>query len=397
MEQILFDLLIVAICFITTFIFQKVFPYIFNFLPFAIFAGLIAVILKLFGLKFSGNTYIYTDVFLAFIFGCFPLSIGSFNKSFFKKVLPLWRYSIFQYLIQWGGSLVIVTLILKNFFAIGDEFGAYLPSGFAGGHGSASVVGDLLYRGGIADAMSFTMFSATVGIILAISGGVLFCKFYQRSFSLKSFETSQVTLIKKDLLLIVVSVGISFLIRPLMIKFLNVNIPGFVIAVFVSFIFRQYFGARDNATLNKISNFSTDLLVIIGVGSINFALIKAQILPLLILFSFGLLQGVFVFLFLSIKVFSKEDAFEKALFTWGWSIGGLVIGLNLVQSLKERKNPKIIDEFAMTYLMISPLEISILLFGPYLLLNGYAMLLGIILFILAIFLLTYMLIKPSSV
>lgn len=391
MGQIGIDILIFVSSYFIAIFFQKIMPRLFSIIPFAIFAGFLGLSFKLFNFQFSEHNQFYTDLFLSFIFAGFPLAIGQFDKKFFKKVLPLWRYSIFQYLIQWGGSLVLVTYLLKYFFDIGDEFGSYLPSGFAGGHGSAAVVGDLLQRGGIADAISFTMFSATVGILFSVLGGIILCKIYKRKFILKSFNLNEkAPLVLPDAIILCMSVLLSFIAQPLIIKTLKVNIPGFVISVLISFIFRQLFGARDAGTLNRISNLSTDLLVIVGIGSINFTLIKASLIPLSILFLFGLTQGVLVFLFLSKRVFKESDSFEKALFTWGWSIGGLVIGLNLVQSLEVKHNKNILEEFAMTYLMISPLEISILLFGPWLILNGHAQVLGTVLFLLAIILLTYM-------
>ena len=120
MGQITGDIFLIAFSFIATFILQKIIPKIFNYIPFAIMAGFLGLTLKLVGLEFSQYNLIYTDVFLAFIFGSFPLTIGKFDRKFFKKVLPLWRYSIFQYMIQWGGSLLIVTLILKKLYGLSD-------------------------------------------------------------------------------------------------------------------------------------------------------------------------------------------------------------------------------------------------------------------------------------
>ena len=367
--------------------FQKIFPRLFSLLPLSIFSGLLLIFFRSFEFQILGDSSFYSDLLLAFIFGVFPLSLNQLNKSFVKKVIPLWKYSLLQYLIQWGGSLLIVILILKGIYNIGDHFGSYLPSGFAGGHGSAAVVGDLLRRGGIEDALSFTMFCATIGIIFSVIGGLLWTRVYKRKFTLREIKIEKGQIVFKDILLILFSIALSFLIKPFVYEVSKVNIPGFVLAVFVGLMLRKIFGGRDKFTLNEISNYATDFLVIVGIGSIKFEVISRQIMPLIILFGFGLIQGIIIFKFLSPRVFRKEDAFEKALFTWGWSIGGLVIGLNLVQSLDSNKKDEILDEFAMTYLMLSPCEISLLLLGPWIILNGYGLYLASLLVILAIIIL----------
>ena len=397
MEHIGIDILLVLIGFIISFALQKLFPQLLKIIPFAIVAGFVVILIKIFGFRISEYNTLYTDIFLAFIFGSFPLTISTLDKKFVKNVLPLWRYSLFQYLIQWGGSIILVTYILKNYFNLGDEFGSYLPSGFAGGHGSAAVVGDLLQRGGITDALSYTMFCATAGILFSVFGGIILAKVFKRKYHLKNIQSHTAQNFHfKDFMIICVTVIISFILKPTIYSLMQLNVPGFVTAVLIGFIMRMFFGSRDQVTLGLVSTFTTDLLVIIGMGSINFLLIKENIFPLIVLFSFGLIQGIIVFLFLSKRVFQKDDAFEKALFTWGWSIGGLVIGLNLVQSLEKKMNPNIIEEFAMTYLILSPFEISLLVLGPWLLLNGFAPFMGPILLFAAIILLIWMLKKPVS-
>jgi ESS family glutamate:Na+ symporter len=367
--------------------FQRIFPKLFSLLPLSIFSGLLLICFKPLDFVIIGDSSFYSDLLLSFIFGVFPLALNQLNKSFIKKVIPLWKYSLLQYLIQWGGSLLIVILVLKEFFNIGDHFGAYLPSGFAGGHGSAAVVGDLLRRGGIEDALSFTMFCATIGIIFSVLGGLIWTRVYKKKFTLREIKLDKGQIVFKDILLILFSISLSFLIKPFVYEVLKVNIPGFVLAVFVGLLLRQIFGGRDKYTLNQISNYATDFLVIVGIGSIKFEVISRQLSPLLILFAFGLLQAILVYIFLSPRIFNQEDAFEKALFTWGWSIGGLVIGLNLVQSLESNKKEEILDEFAMTYLMLSPCEISLLLLGPWIILNGFGLYLAAFLAILAIIIL----------
>jgi len=394
--EILFDIGLILLAYFIGLISQKLFPKIFSLLPVSIFSGFVLISFKLIDVKLQGSVNNYSDFLLAIIFGIFPLSLSSFNKKFFQSVIPLWRYSLLQYLIQWGGSLLIVFFILSPLYFVGMEFGSYLPSGFAGGHGSAAVVGDLLRRGGIEDALSFTMFCATVGIIFSVIGGLLWTKLYKRKFTLREINTDFKSLSFRDILLICLLLLLSFFLKPFIYEILKLNIPAFVLAVFIALGLRKIFGARDQVTLNELTNYATDFLVIVGIGSIKFELISQQIIPLTILFLFGFFQGIMIFRFLSPRAFKSDDAFEKALFTWGWSIGGLVIGLNLVQSLESDKKSEILDEFAMTYLMLSPFEISLLLGAPWLILNGYGAYLGAVLLALAIFIITFILRKKLT-
>jgi ESS family glutamate:Na+ symporter len=104
----------------------------------------------------------------------------------------------------------------------------------------------------------------------------------------------------------------------------------------------------------------------------------------------GVLLCICFFKYLA-PVFFKEHYFEKALFTWGWSLGGLVFGLALLKIVtNEKTNLKLLEQISTSYLLMSPIEITLLLTLPYLLIHGYGAILAIILFLLA-----FMLIKSE--
>jgi Na+/glutamate symporter len=136
-------------------------------------------------------------------------------------------------------------------------------------------------------------------------------------------------------------------------------------------------------TLEKTTNISTDFLVLIGVAGIKLLIIEIYLWPLIIMASIGLILSITYFTQLGMKVFDK-DSFSKAVFTWGWSVGGLVFGLALVKMIKKEENMEILEQFAFTYLMLAPIEIGLLLSMPYITTQGYGVYMAIPMIILAL-------------
>ena len=110
----------------------------------------------------------------------------------------------------------------------------------------------------------------------------------------------------------------------------------------------------------------------------------------------GLTLSVTYFTQLGMRVFDK-DSFSKAVFTWGWSVGGLVFGLALVKMIKKDDNMKILEQFAFTYLMLAPIEIGLLLSMPYITTQGYGLYMAIPMILLALILIKLLSSKADKV
>jgi len=391
------DLLIFLAALIIATVLKKIFYKFIWLLPTSIIAGFIALISsqQIIGITtLSTRLNVYIDILLAIIFSTFPLSIKNLNPTYIKSVKKLWQYSALQYFSQWGLSLFLVT---AGFFyawpIVTDTFGLVLPAGFAGGHGSAAVVGDLLYKLGNKNALTLTMAMATIGALCSVTGGMFWIfwakkkglvnivdlKAQNQSFNLKADI--------KTMVIIYTIVAIAFFTKPYLVEVLKFEVPVFVVAVAVSILTRliPFKLTLDDETIGTSTNIATDLLVCVGIASIQLLIVNDFLAPLLIMSLIGIILCVLYFKKLALKVF-EEDSFSKALFTWGWSVGGLVFGLALVKIVNPKDNIKIMQQFALTYLLLAPIEISLLLSMPYLVHNGYGLYISVFLMIMALIL-----------
>ena len=69
----------------------------------------------------------------------------------------------------------------------------------------------------------------------------------------------------------------------------------------------------------------------------------------------------------------KECWFEKAIFTWGWFTGTMAMGIALLRVADPKMRSRCLDNYALAYLFIAPVEISLITFAPVAFLNGYGL------------------------
>ena len=79
-------------------------------------------------------------------------------------------------------------------------------------------------------------------------------------------------------------------------------------------------------------------------------------------------------LFLTMTKLMKECWFEKALFTWGWFTGTMAMGIALLRVVDPKMKSRCLDSYALAYLFIAPVEISLITFAPVAFVNGYGLL-----------------------
>lgn len=363
-------------------------------LPTSIIAGFIALIFSqqiLDIVSLSSNLNLYIDLLLSVVFSTFPLSIKSLNPTYIRSVKKLWLYSALQYCSQWGLSLFIVTVgAFYMWPKVEDTFGLVLPAGFAGGHGSAAVVGDLLFKLGHTTALTLTMAMATIGALCSVLGGIFWIYWGKKKglvniVDLKAQNSKDDFKLDIRTLFIVLSIiVVAYFSKPLITTTLNFEIPIFVVGLIIAIVIR-FIPIRLNLhdqTITKATNISTDILVCVGISSIQLLIVSDFLIPLIIMAMVGLVTCIIYFRKLALSSF-KEDSFSKALFTWGWSVGGLVFGLALTKIINPKDNMKIMQQFALTYLLLAPIEISLLLSMPYLVHKGFGLYISVVLLIFA--------------
>jgi len=379
------------------------------FLPASIIAGILGLALGPNGfglLPFSDQIKVYPAILIAVIFGTLPLLSPRIDWNAIKtRVGSMWSFSQIVMVLMWGGGLFFALLFINPFWTdIHDGFGLLLAAGFVGGHGTAAAIGSTFAQNGWEEATDLAMTSATIGIICSIVLGILFIKRGaakgQTSF-LASFddlpnelktglippgsrvksETDTVSSISIDpyifhiAIVTIIAMG-GYYLSELGVKLLpNVAIPAFSLAFLVGLLVKKILNATNSAkyvstdVVNRISGSATDVLVAFGIASISLSVVLDYLVPLLLLFVFGI---VFAFLFFKVlsKKFFEEYWFEKGIFTWGWTTGTVAMGMALLRIVDPEAKSKTLDDYGLAYIPIAPVEIMLITFAPLLVLNS---------------------------
>ena len=379
------------------------------FLPASIIAGILGLALGPNGfglLPFSDQIKVYPAILIAVIFGTLPLLSPRIDWNAIKtRVGSMWSFSQIVMVLMWGGGLFFALLFINPFWNdIHDGFGLLLAAGFVGGHGTAAAIGSTFAQNGWEEATDLAMTSATIGIICSIVLGILFIKRGaakgQTSF-LASFddlpnelktglippgsrvksETDTVSSISIDpyifhiAIVTIIAMG-GYYLSELGVKLLpNVAIPAFSLAFLVGLLVKKILNATNSAkyvstdVVNRISGSATDVLVAFGIASISLSVVLDYLVPLLLLFVFGI---VFAFVFFKVlsKKFFEEYWFEKGIFTWGWTTGTVAMGMALLRIVDPEAKSKTLDDYGLAYIPIAPVEILLITFAPLLVLNS---------------------------
>lgn len=148
----------------------------------------------------------------------------------------------------------------------------------------------------------------------------------------------------------------------------------FVVGIFIKKIFDKT-KTSDYVcpqTIGHISGAFTDFLVAFGIASIKISVVIEYIIPLLILLVSGLIATLIYVLVMARKLM-KDCWFEKAIFTWGWFTGTMAMGIALLRVADPKMRSRCLDNYALAYLFIAPVEISLITFAPVAFLNGYGL------------------------
>lgn len=369
-------------------------------------------------LPMSSSISVYPAVLIAMVFGALPLSAPSFKmKEVAGRVGPMWAYSQFGMLFQWAVMGIFGLLVMKAIWPnLNDAFGVMLPTGFYGGHGTAAAIGTAFDGLGWDEAGSLGMTTATIGVILAIVGGLVFIK-----MAAKNKQTSYITDFgdlpdelrsgllpeeKRDplgtattspisidsltfhfALVIVAAFGGYMFSKGVKMLAPELELPVFSCAFVVGLILKIIFNKTqvskyiDGKTASSISSFSTDLLVAFGIASIKLSVVVKYAVPLAVLLAVGIIVTVFTVFYFGRHLFRK-DWFEKSIFAWGWWTGTMAMGIALLRIVDPKMASKAMDDYALAYLPCAPVEIILISLVPVMFANGKG--LGMMLICLAI-------------
>ena len=380
------------------------------FIPPSLLAGFIGLACGPHGfdiLPLSNQTGTYAGILIAFIFGALPLTSQK-TKGNNQEIGSMWVYSQAGLLLQWAFGGLLGLLVLNQIWPLSPGFGITMPSGYCGGHGTAAAIGQAFGQLGHDEILTLAMTAATFGIVASVILGLIFVKWGAKNKHTtyladykdlpselrtgllppekrESIGESTCSSISIDSLTFNLAIICAIALGGYGISKLAAHfMPGFELPVFsCAFVFGILFKklldkARASEsvcpqTVGHISGAMTDYLVAFGIASIKLSVVLEYIVPLAILLLSGLAVTL-IYVFFMARKLMKECWFEKALFTWGWFTGTMAMGIALLRVVDPKMKSRCMDSYALAYLFIAPVEISLITFAPVAFVNGYGLL-----------------------
>ena len=379
------------------------------FIPSSLIAGVLGLAFGPNGLgwlPFSGELGTYSAILIALVFAALPLSSSNAPlKEVVRKTGPIWAYAQLGLLLQWGivglFGLFVVNMIWPD---LHPAFGMMFPTGFYGGHGTAAAVGAAFEGLDWEEARSLGMMTATMGVICAIGGGLIFIKWATRHkqtalisdfnelpdelrsglvpeskrSSIGEATTSSISIdsLTFHLALVCFAALLGYLCsRGVKSYFPMLELPVFSCAFVFGLLMKKVLDATRvskyicRQTTQRIGSTCTDLLVAFGVASIKLSVIVKYAVPLIVLLVVGTLI-VFLTTFYFGRRLSHSYWFERTIFAWGWWTGTMALGIALLRIVDPKLSSKTMEDYALAYLPIAPLEIALITFMPILFTNG---------------------------
>lgn len=351
----------------------------------------------------------YPGILIGLVFAALPFASEHVPlRTVTQRLTSLWGYSSVAILLQWAVGITLVALVLRPLWPdLNPGFGALIAAGFVGGHGTAAAIGEAFAELGWPEAGSLAMTSATVGILSAILGGMLWVRWGASSGQARyvtrfedlppSLRTGLVaegerepageetvasgsidTLVFHFSLICAAATIGYFLSRWSAAQFPQFRLPVFCGAFLVATALRWLLGATgglrfvDPRTMAHLSGACTDLLVVFGIASIRISVLVEYAMPMALLMLAGIALSCALLYGLGPHFF-RSHWFERSLFTWGWTTGVTAMGIVLLRIVDPRNRSATLADFGLAYLFIAPLEIGILTAAPQLLVAGHGL------------------------
>ncbi len=375
-------------------------------------------------LPLSDNMGTYASILIAFIFGCLPFSSENANQQMGNRVKRMWIYSQTGMLLQWAFGALIGIGILSVCWPVAPYFGLSLPSGFCGGHGTAAAIGQAFSKMGGEEMMTLAMTCATVGILCSVFIGLAIIKWgtkkgytsYLNTFeklphelrtgllpadkrrSMGESSTSAISIdslaFNLSIIAIValggygISKGVSYFMPQLEMPVFSC---AFVFGILMRFVFQKthvlhYTSPR---IIGHMSSAFTDFLVAFGISAIKLSVVLNYIVPLCILLVSGLLLTLLYVLVVGKWLMKNDGWLEKAIFTWGWFTGTIAMGIAMLRVADPDQKSHCMEDYALAYLFIAPVEISLITFAPVAFANGYGLHFGLLALLAGVCIMAY--------
>lgn len=375
------------------------------YIPSSVLAGLMGLllgpqVLKVIPWSEKIGSYAYLLVCIVFA-GLYLGNKEKLNvKQIFKNVGDTFCMNMATEFICFGSALVVGWLLIKLLFpGVFEQFALLLPSGYCGGHGYASTIGTALNNLlGREDCVQIGQTFATLGLLTGLFVGIIlinyaarkgYTNFITKANKLpeecrtgivpvggrKSMGEETINPMSMDplawhmaLTLVATLAGYKFyywykqylpnIELPIMCLTM---IAGVIIQVILNHT--KFKNSVDKHVESRIGSMVTDYLVGFGVASISITIVKAYLLPILLLCVLGTIWPIIMVFFVGRKLF-HDNWFERSIFIFGWCTGVVAIGVTLLRIVDPEMKSKALDDYGTAYTLISVIEVFIVALTP---------------------------------
>ena len=375
------------------------------FVPTSMLAGMIALVagpyfLNVIRFSEGASSYAYTLVLFLFAGLFLGRTEGAGLKKTIQKVGDTLFLSLAGELGQFGLATLAGTVLMVVFFPdVEVGFSILMPSGFVGGHGYAAAIGGTIADvTGWENALYIAQTFATIGLLMAIIGGVFLINFAVRRGETAFVDAGHLSLDKAEVcfipegqrpllgrevtnstaidtltwhvILFMAATGIGYLINYYWNKVLpNFQPPMICLTMFGGFLIQTILNKTpyghyvDKETVNHFNGLITDFLVAFGIATINIDVIIRYIVPIAVLSLLGLAFSFLHAMVIGKRLFRKYP-FERGIFMFGWATGVVAMGVTLLRIVDPKGESGTLEDYGMAYVFISIVEVFLISLLP---------------------------------
>ncbi len=380
------------------------------FIPASVIAGFLGLVLGpqvLNVLPFSTVMGSYAWLLVVVLFATFPIGQKKLEskKVIIDKAGSTFLYNLFAEVAQFAIAAVLGLSVMKLLWPqLHEGFAWMLPAGFAGGHGYATAIGGTLEKYGFENAITVGMTMATIGLLVAIFGGILLIKLATRkgytrivkeAYTLpESMRTGLVPpgerasvgeqtvspmsmdpLAWHSAIILFATLGGIYLTKWIgEISWLTIGgkplyMPEVSTAMIAAIVVQRLLmmlnmdGYIDKKVVTRIGSGVSDYMVGFGVASIKISVVVQFWQPLLFLIVVGILWVLFNLYILGPRMLSNYW-FERGIFTFGWSTGVVAFGVILLRIVDPDFVSEALEDYGLAYILIAPIELFLVALSP---------------------------------
>jgi ESS family glutamate:Na+ symporter len=317
----------------------------------------------------------------------------------------VWRIAgpqlAFGQIVAWGQYAVgigLTLLILARFFDIPAMFGAIIPVGFEGGHGTAAGLAPVFVDKGWPEGTDLALGSATVGVVAgvvvgmalvnwaarkryckgaaeqcdthAISGSGIVPAEERREAGKLTFRSESVETLAMHLAIVAVAILIGYVIKKGLTGLEGLwltdpknailgSFPLFPLAMVGGVILQKLmdrFDRRkvvDRRLMRRLQGLSLDYLVVAALATLKIEAIITNIVPFVVLMLAGIGWNVWCVMFLARRML-PDYWFERSIAEFGQSTGVTATGILLLRVADPKFETTAPDAFGYKQLLHEP-------------------------------------------